>query len=241
MPTGVFVLLIHGTNQRSNHGDRHFAEFTNETMAADEVAAERGERLDEQHFARSEGRGLSSAEEDKSADHGVAGKDRPDQDLKWRPMSKSVADVARRMAVCRAANGRYLEAMAVIGPEQPAAAVLDPVSQPIRRKGQRASALRPIGPDDATLFAAVMDGRHVIDGLTNADLQAALFPISVVEPVEKRRRSNRVGRKLRLLRRHGLIHKIGRRRLYRVTDQGRHVMGLALAIRQSVTMLSNVG
>ena len=167
--------------------------------------------------------------------------DRPDQDVQWRQMSKSVADVARRMQVCQAANERYLEAMAVIGEDRPAAAVLDPVSHPIRHQGQRARALRPIGPDDAALFAAIMDGRHLIVGLTNHDIQAALFPDPANDPLEMRRRSNCIGRKLRLLRRHGLIHKIGRRRLYRVSEQGRQVMSLALAIRQSATLLSKVG
>ncbi len=167
--------------------------------------------------------------------------DRPKHNPQWRSMSKSVADIARRVELCRAANERYLEAMAVIGQERPAAAVLDPVSRPINRQAKPARALRPIGPDDAALFAAVMAGDHLIDGLTNGDLQQALFEQATDDANEKRRRSNAIGRKLRLLRRHGLIRKVSSRRLYRVTDQGRQVMGLALAIRQSVTMLSKTG
>lgn len=162
----------------------------------------------------------------------------PQGDVKWRAMAKSVADIARRTAVCRAANERYLEALAAVGTERPAAVVLDPVSQPITRRGQRVRGLRPVGPDDAALFAAVMDGRHLINGLTNGSLQAALFSQTASDPTQKRRRSNWVGRKLRLLRRHGLIKKVGPRRLYRVTRRGHEVMGLALAIRQSSTALS---
>lgn len=165
----------------------------------------------------------------------------PRRDVKWRAMSKSVADIARRVAVCRAANQRYLTALAVVGTEQPAAAVLDPVSQPIQRQGQPARGLRPVGPDDAALFAAVMDGRNLIDGLTNGSLQAAMFSKPPADEKEKRRRSNWAGRKLRLLRWHGLLKKIGVRRLYRVTLKGQQVMGLALAIRQSYSVLSKVG
>lgn len=167
--------------------------------------------------------------------------DNPERDVKWRAMSKSVADIARRVAVCRAANERYLNALAVVGTERPAATVLDPVSRPVNGQGKRARGLRPVGPDDAALFAVVMDGRNLIDGLTNGSVQAAFFSKPTADETEHRRRSNWASRKLRLLRRHGLIKKIGARRLYRVTAQGHQVMGLALAIRQSYTVLSRAG
>jgi hypothetical protein len=159
----------------------------------------------------------------------------------WRAMSKSVADIMRRAAVSRDANSRYLAAMAVVPDHRPAASVLDPLSRPVVHEGQRYRGLRPICPDEASLFLAVMRGEHLINGLSNATVQRALFNGSPPprDDAQKRRRSGQVSRKLRLLRRHGLIHKIGRRRLYRVTAQGHQIMSLALTLRQSNSELLN--
>jgi hypothetical protein len=160
----------------------------------------------------------------------------------WRAMSKSVADIKRRAGVCRDANARYLAALAVVPDDAPASQVLDPLSKPLMHRGQRYRGLRPIcPPEEAALFAAVIRGEHLINGLSNASIQRALFGQQPQprEEREKRRRSAAVSRKLRLLRRHRLIHKLGRRRLYRVTQQGQRVMSLALAMRQSSSELLN--
>jgi hypothetical protein len=162
----------------------------------------------------------------------------PRQEVKWRCMSKSVADVARRARFCQQANQRYLAALAAVGLSLEAAAVLDGVSRPVVHGGQRDRALRPTSPDDAAVFAAVMNGKHLVNGLSNGSVQAALFTASAPDEIEARRRSNWVGRRLRLLRHHGLIKKVDARRLYRVTPKGSRVMGLALALRASTTLLS---
>jgi hypothetical protein len=162
----------------------------------------------------------------------------PDRDLQWRPMAKAVADIQRRAAFCRQANERYLEALAPVGRPVATAAVLDAVAAPVVRGEQRCRGLRPVSPDDALLLAAVMEGQHLIDGITNGGLQAALFAGAPVDPPEARRRSNAVGRKLRLLRQHGLIQKVGARRLYRATAKGRQVIALTMAVRQSTNMLA---
>ena len=158
----------------------------------------------------------------------------PGSQLKWREMSKSVAEINRRARVCQDANARYLTALApAIGHHQPSATVLDPASKPLRHEGKSYRALRPVAPDDAALFAAVMRGEHLINGFTNGAIQRALFDPEGPDVTQRRRCSSQIGRKLRLLRRHGLIHKLGRRRLYRVTQNGQRIMGLSLALRQS--------
>lgn len=162
---------------------------------------------------------------------------RPHENCQWRPMSKSVADIGRRLEVCRQANQRYLSALAVAGRPVEVAAVLDPVSKPVVRAGKRQRGLRAVCPEDAALFAAVMDGRHLVNGLTNGSMQALLYDRPPRNSTEAQSRSNAVGRKLRLLRQHGLIRKIGSRRLYRVTPKGHQVMGLALALRQYTAAL----
>ncbi len=46
----------------------------------------------------------------------------------WFPMRKSVADIARRVEICHAANERDLEALAVVGEPKVAHKLLDPVA-----------------------------------------------------------------------------------------------------------------
>ncbi len=156
----------------------------------------------------------------------------PDAPPQWRKMRKGVADTARRVQVCLAANDRYLQALALVEVPTPTHRVLDPISLRVRKKGHCNRALHPLGPDDAALFAAVLQSPHLLHGLTNRDLQQQLYSRPPRDPADAKRRSSRVGRLLRLLRAHGLIHKVGRQRLYRITPKGHHAMTLALTLRQ---------
>jgi hypothetical protein len=159
--------------------------------------------------------------------------DDPASPLQWRKLRKAVADTARRVRVSRDANQRYLAALAVV--DQPTAIhrVLDPISRPVRKAGDRSRGLRPVDPQEAALFAAVLRGEHLLRGFRNADIQAHWFRRAARDELERQRRSAQVGHRLRLLRRHGLIHKVGRQRLYRITPKGHQVMSLALALREA--------
>jgi len=137
-----------------------------------------------------------------------------------------------------AANERYLTALSVVDRVVKTSEVLDRVSVPVMKDHQRSRGLRPVSPEDGVLLQAVMDARHLINGITNASLQRILYGESASDLSESRRRSSRVSRQLRMLRRHGLIRKLGTRRLYRVTPKGQQTMGLALAIRQSTNILA---
>ena len=162
----------------------------------------------------------------------------PDKNPHWQPMAKGVADIQRRVAVSRQANERYLDALAPVGRPVAVAAVLDPLAAPVHKAAKRCRGLRPVAPDDAQLLAAVMNGRHLIDGLTNGSLQTLLYGQVPEDPRQAKRRSNAMGRKLRMLRGHGLIQKVGARRLYRTTPKGREAMSLALAVREHTGLLA---
>ena len=158
--------------------------------------------------------------------------------LAWRKMRKGISDTARRVAISIAANRRYLDALAAAGRTLPSHRVLDPVSKPVTKHGSRTRGLRPINPDDAALFQAVLHGEHLIHGFTNGTLQRLLYATPARDARERSRRCSRVGRQLRMLRRHGLIQKVGRRRLYRTTPKGHGVMTLALALRNAAPDLA---
>jgi hypothetical protein len=164
----------------------------------------------------------------------------PESPLRWRTMRKAVADIARRAEVSAQANGMYLDALAAVHRPAPVEQVLDPVSQRQRVDGQAVRALRPVSPEDAAFFAAVLHGEHLIRGFTNRQLQRLLFDQPPDDPAEARRRSAQTSHRLRLLRHHGLIRKVGAKRLYRTTAKGHSVMGLALSLRaaDSVDLLA---
>jgi hypothetical protein len=152
--------------------------------------------------------------------------------LCWVPMRKGLADIPRRVAISRAANQRYLQALAVVGQPQPVAGVLDPVSRRIMRDGRPYRALRPVTAEEARVFAVILGGAFVIQGFRNRDLHPALAPEAPLDRNGQRKASGRVTRCLRLLRAHGLIAKVGKARYYRVTPRGQNVMTTALKLRR---------
>jgi hypothetical protein len=153
--------------------------------------------------------------------------------LTWRPMRKGVSDTSRRVAVSLAANERYLQALAVVGEETPSHRILDSVSSPVYKHGRRYRALRPVSPQEAKLFAAVLTGEHLLADFTNRQLQLHLFDTPTNDKRERCCRSALISRHLRLLRAHGLIHKLAKHRRYRVTPRGQTVMTTALTFRQT--------
>jgi hypothetical protein len=150
----------------------------------------------------------------------------------WLPMRKGVVDFQRRAEICRAANGRYLEALGAVGESSPTRQLLDPVSKRITRRGRPYRALRPIDPHEARLFAVLTDGKFLLQGFRNADLREALYPPTTDDPQRCRKESGQISRQLRLLRAHGLIRKVSGTFYYRITKRGQHVMTTALRLRE---------
>jgi len=153
--------------------------------------------------------------------------------LAWVPMRKSVADIPRLVQVSQAANQRYLQALALVNPPQPVHRSLDPVSRRLVKEGRPYRALRPITPEEAAWFRILLSGAFRIQGFRNPQVRRLLFPTAERTATERQRASGRVTRLFRLLRAHGLIHKVSGRRYYRVTDKGTQVMTTALQIRDT--------
>ena len=154
----------------------------------------------------------------------------------WRPMRKGVADIARRAAVCQAANARYIEALAAVENPVPLKTLTEALARPVAQRGRRVRGLNLLGAEDARLLAAVGDGRFLLSGFRNKDLQAMLFAAPAGAAVVARRRSGQVTRKLRLLRAHGLIRKVQGTHRYLVTDKGRQVITALQVAREADVM-----
>lgn len=150
--------------------------------------------------------------------------------LAWVPMRKGIADMGRRVQICRAANRRYLEALAEVACQVPAARLLDPVSRPVRVGSRCYRPLRPIAPDDSRLFAAMQEGQFLIQGFRNRDLRRILLGGNP-DRAARRRAAARISRLLALLSAHGLIYKVPHTHLYRITKKGLQVMTTARQLR----------
>jgi hypothetical protein len=145
---------------------------------------------------------------------------------KWLPMRKGIADIRRRVELSHAANERYLDALAVVGLETPSYRLLDRVNHAVKKVRRQYRALRPISPDDAGLFQAILHGQHSLQGFRNRDLRKTLGD------ADPRKSSARVSRLLALLRAHKLIYKVFKTNYYRITRKGHQVMATALKFRQ---------
>ena len=151
----------------------------------------------------------------------------------WKQMRKGVGDLPRRAQVSQASNQRYLEAMAAVSTPLPLKTVTDKLSRPVTWKRKRVRGLNLLGEPDATLLEAVGRGEYLIHGFRNRDLQGHLFATPTHDPAEKRRRSGQITRKLRMLRAHGLIHKVPHTHRYMVSDKGRQVIAALHAAREA--------
>ncbi|HSB15624.1 MAG TPA: hypothetical protein VLE22_14290 [Bryobacteraceae bacterium] len=162
----------------------------------------------------------------------------PEGKLAWRQMRRGIADLHRRAEVSRKAAERYLDAFASVDEDTTLEELIRRLGQSRQWRGRRVRALRPFA-DDSALVAAVSRGEFAITGFRNRDLQAIFFPRAANSPEEARRRSAWVGRKLRLLRAHGLITKVTGTHRYQLTPTGRKaVTAILTALRSTVRQLT---
>ena len=153
-------------------------------------------------------------------------------------MRKGVSDLWRCYQVGMAANQRYLKAISAAPMKGEGVAALDALCRPRTNRGRRVARFRPLDRADLALFRAVMVGQHNIVGFRNADLVARLYRRPASDSAEAHRRCERVSRLIVKLRGHGLVAKVPRARLYRVTPYGQRVMTAAIAIHDDRYPLS---
>jgi hypothetical protein len=152
----------------------------------------------------------------------------PAQTLGWRYLRRGVADLWRRAEVSRAANNRYLTALASVTGKTPLAEEAQPVCRAVTVAGQRYRALNPWAKEDAALLTAVSRGEFAVNGLRNRDLRRWLHPAHSTA-AQQRQQAAKITRQLALLRAHGLLKKVGGTHRWLLTDQGRRIITALLA------------
>jgi hypothetical protein len=150
----------------------------------------------------------------------------------WRVLRRGVADLKRRAEVSKRANERYLEGLAATGGTIPLFEWAQKSCQPVVRRGQRYRALNPWGPQDGKLLELVNQGEFALNGFRNRDIRAAFFKGRASE-TEIKRRAGWIGRRLRLLRAHGLIQKVAGTHRYVLTHKGRTTITALLSARKA--------
>ena len=107
------------------------------------------------------------------------------------------------------------------------------MSQRVIHDGRPSRALRPVSPQEAPLLGVVLRGECLLHGFSNRDVRTALRPDADADPVRRRQASARITRHLRLLRAHGLINKVPRTHVYRLTKKGSAIMTTAITFRDT--------
>ena len=159
---------------------------------------------------------------------------RPQAPMAWYPLRRGVADLYRRAQISRAANERYLTALAAASLTTPLADEAAEVCQPVRRDQRRYRALNPFETADAQLLAAVNRGEWALKGFRNREIRVLLFG-QANDKKQERSQAAKVSRRLGLLHAHGLIAKVSRTYRWQVTPKGRRVLTALLAARQADT------
>ena len=146
----------------------------------------------------------------------------------WRPMRRGLSDMKRRAQVSRRANHRYLQALGAATGTVPLYQWAQQCCKPLTQAGRHYRALNPWAPQDGRLLGLVSQGEFAVNGFRNRDIRQAYFSSRCGEQ-ELKRRTGWIGRRLRLLRAHGLIAKVSGTHRYVVTDKGRTTITALLA------------
>jgi hypothetical protein len=156
----------------------------------------------------------------------------PKQSKRWMQLRKGVCDMYRRAQVCRAANTRYLEALACVIGSSSLLEEAAGVCGPVLHNGKRYRGLNALAQKDHALLLAVSRGEFALSGIRNADLRALLYQSAKPTKLTKReirRRSAAVTRQFALLRAHGLLRKMPRSHRYLLPAKGRRIITALLA------------
>jgi hypothetical protein len=139
--------------------------------------------------------------------------------------------------LCRPAPAPIRHAAGPAAATAATATAADPVSAPgvgeRKARPRRVRALNPLAGDDAALLTAVSRHEFLINGLRNRDLRRLLYGGEPATAAERKRQSAAVTRQLRLLRGHGLIHKVPKTHRYVVGETGRKAITALLAAREA--------
>ena len=152
----------------------------------------------------------------------------------YRNRDKKKLELVSRTRKCKFLY-HYAEALASFDTSTPVAQLAAKVCRPTRKDGTRYRALRPWSEQDRKLLEAISDGQLAIEGFCNRDVASRLYPTKSDDKTQRARIASKVSYRLRILRAHGLIRTLPRRRRYHMTTKGRQIV-TALLQTQHATL-----
>lgn len=167
--------------------------------------------------------------------------DDPSRPMGWLPMRKGVADLCRRAEVSDRINRRYADHIAAADTGERFGEVVGKVCRKASLQGRNGKsvnvrALRPGDPLDRRLLEFLKKGDWDLNGFANRDLDMFLNNgRAAKDAVDKKHRSAKASRLIRLLRAHGLVKKVKNKNRYMVTEYG-HKLGTAIALAENVSI-----
>ena len=146
----------------------------------------------------------------------------------WFAMTKGVTGLYRYAQVARAANQRYLAALAVVQDPARAQRLLHDCTRRVEQGERTYRGFNPAAQEDIAVFRAVLDGAHHLHGFRNQAIRQTLWPRAAADPATQRRHSGRVSRLFGRLHVRGLIAKIPRSHRWRVTVDGHAFLSMSI-------------
>jgi hypothetical protein len=147
--------------------------------------------------------------------------DNQNKPASWQKMRKGVSDLHRRCQVSDQCNNRYAEALAAAKVQEKLKEVASSACNKIIKNGKGYRGLNPWQNEDYRLLMFLAKGENAINGFRNCDMRKWLYAESEQSNgVELKKYSGRTTRRIRLLRVHGLIRKVGRANRYVLTAKG---------------------
>jgi len=154
----------------------------------------------------------------------------PEGPQSWQRLRKGVADLHRRAEISQKSNERYLDALSAADTDATLGESAEPICRRTSWQGRSVRALNPLSETDAALLSAVNRGEFALLGFRNRDLRALLFG-EERNAAKRRRQMTKLTRLIRLLRAHGLVHKIPRTHRYKLSERGRETINTLLSAR----------
>jgi hypothetical protein len=127
-----------------------------------------------------------------------------------------------------ASNQRYLEFISQLEDHRPGLTALDKITASVEANGRTYRGFNFFEPPDRSLFEVLLRGEFNISGLRNRDIRKHLPALSPA----------RVSHRIKRLRIHGIIKKVGKSYKYYLTALGRRVLATALTLRELVAIPS---
>jgi hypothetical protein len=138
-------------------------------------------------------------------------------ELEWQPMRKSIEDLPRRAEISQKVIDSHLKALTSANTGDKFNQIISKICSPTTQGKLRLRGLDPFGKDKE-LLDVIIEGKFHINGFRNRDIRKNLFDSN--DPLQNKRDSGKVSRRLRMLRAHGIIKKVPRTHRYLLTQKG---------------------